>query len=440
MTLRLQPEWLSAPGHESGTTELPPDEATLAAIKITVAGQCLSRLTDESGKERDYVCVSGYRLACWITRNWWRLLFEAERHGFLDDPTWLDGHSLASIGEGWLWPRITIASDGDCVVLRSRPSPGNRVEPLAFVSEAEARPSRPLFEEIAGQFVKEVLDRVRTRNLGASDLHMSWRELSAERSDDEIAQYRELEGSLGYEPDGAAPQTVKRLYRDGKRLGVRAMTEVAANGPSGGEPLTAEIMEREARNSGFQSDLGSTSQVADLADDVRVRKEPAWAYGEDAARRVRRRAGLSDGPLKNQSLAELSGVTAAGVVDDTRFEPMAYALSAGRGPGRVVFRSQWETGRRFELGRLLGDAVLFRNGERLQPTTRAETFRQRAQRAFAAELLCPYEALRDFLGGDTTDMAREEAARLFGVSMRAVTTMLVNKGDLSRDHLPLWGN
>ena len=440
MTLRLQPEWLSAPGHESDTAELAPDEATLAAIRITVAGQCLSRLSDESGKERDYVSVSGYRLACWISRNWWRLLFEAERGSFWDDPTWLDGHSLASIGEGWLWPRITIAADGDCVVLRSRPSPGNAVEPLAFVSEAEARPSRPQFEESAGQFVKEVLDRLRTRNLGASDLQMSWRELSAERSDDEIAQYRALEGSLGFEPDGAAPQTVKRLYGDGKRLGVRAMTEVAASGRSGGVPLTAEIMEREARNSGFRSDLGNASQMADLVDDIPVGKEPAWDYGEDVARRVRRRAGLSDGPLKNQRLAELCGVAAAGVVDDTRFKPMAYAISASGGTGRVVFRSRWETGRRFELGRLLGDAVLFRNGERLHPATRAETFRQRAQRAFAAELLCPYGALRHFLRGDTSDMAREEAARRFGVSIRAVTTILVNKGDLSSDYLPLSGN
>ena len=440
MTLRLQPEWLSAPGHASDATELAPDEATLAAIKISAAGQCLSRLSDESGTERDYVCASGYRLAYWISRNWWRLLFEAERGRFLDDPTWLDGHSVASIGEGWLWPRITIAADGDCVVLRSRPSAGNRVEPLAFMSEAEARASRPEFEESAGQFVKEVLDRLRTRNLRASDLHMSWRELSAERSDEEIARYRALEGSLGYEPDGAAPQTVKRLYRDGKRLGVRAMTEVAASGPSGGMPLTAEVMEREARNAGFQSDLGNVPQMADLADEFRVRKEPAWDYGEDAARRVRRRAGLSDGPLKTQRLADLCGVAAAGVVDEARFEPMAYALSANGGPGSVVFRSQWETGRRFELGRLLGDAVLFRNGERLHPATRAETFRQRAQRAFAAELLCPYDSLCDFLRGDTSEMAREEAARRFRVSIRAVTTILVNKGDLARDYLPLWGN
>lgn len=437
MTLRMQPDWLSAPGHESDATELAPDEATLAAIEISAPGECLSRLSDESGEERDFVCVSGYRLACWISRNWWRLLFEAERDGFLDDPIWLDGHSLTSIGEGWLWPRITIAADGDSVVLRSRPSRRNSVEPLAFVSQTEVRAPRKEFADTAGWFVERVLDRLRTLNVEAPDLRSSWGELSAERSDTEIAQYRELEGSLGFEPDGAAPQTVNRLYRDRKRLGTRAMTEVVASGRSGGVPLTSDVIEREARNSGFGSELGNLSWLADLADDFGVAKEPAWGFGEDAARRVRRRASLSDGPVENHRLGELCGIVPTGLVDDARFAPLAFALHSSRSSGSVVFRSRWETGRRFELGRLLGDVVLFRNSERLHPATRAETFRQRAQRAFAAELLCPYDSLRDFMKGDKSEMAREEAARHFRVSTRAVTTILVNKGDLSRDHLPV---
>ena len=440
MSLAIRPEWLSAPDHGSDAPELASDEATLAAITISAGDECLSRLSDESGQERDYVCVSAYQLAHWITRNWWRFLFEAERHRYSNDPIWLDGHSLASIGEGWLWPRISIAADGDLVVLRSRPSEGDEVEPLAFMSEAEVRVSRSEFAHTAERFVEGVVDRLKTWNVEDSDLDCSWRELNAERSDGEVTQYRELEGSLGYEPDGASPQTVERLYRDRERLGASAMTEVAANGRSGATPLTAQTLEQEARNSGFVSDLGSPSLMNDLADEIGPASEPAWSFGEEAAREVRRKAGFGDGPLANRRLSELCGADAAGLTDDTRYDGLAFALCANGKRGRVVLRSRWETGRRFELARLLGDGLLFASDERLHPATKSETFRQRVQRAFAAELLCPYDALRDFLRGDTSAMARDEAARHFHVSSRAVTTILVNKHDLSRDQLPLHGD
>jgi Zn-dependent peptidase ImmA (M78 family) len=57
------------------------------------------------------------------------------------------------------------------------------------------------------------------------------------------------------------------------------------------------------------------------------------------------------------------------------------------------------------------------------------------QRAFAAELLCPFEALEEKLAGDLSADAREDAARYFNVSERAVTTVLVNNHRLDRDYL-----
>ena len=43
---------------------------------------------------------------------------------------------------------------------------------------------------------------------------------------------------------------------------------------------------------------------------------------------------------------------------------------------RIVFRSKWRTGRRFELARLLGDLLLTDESDRLYPATRARTYRQ----------------------------------------------------------------
>jgi Zn-dependent peptidase ImmA (M78 family) len=76
--------------------------------------------------------------------------------------------------------------------------------------------------------------------------------------------------------------------------------------------------------------------------------------------------------------------------------------------------------------------------DRWLPATDAKTARQKMQRAFAIEFLCPIQSLTAFLDGDFSSDATEEAAEHFGVSHTAVETHLVNNCLLSpevlRDH------
>jgi hypothetical protein len=437
MSLLIRANWLIGPGGPPGGAELAFDQATLAGIKISAKRKVFTRLRDDAGRQRDVVRVSAYRLALWLTRNWWRLGHEAERTGHWNDPAWLDGHSLASIGEGWLWPRLTIAADGKSLVFRSLPEEGSKVEPAAWLTGAEVRVAREVFSACTEQFVRDVLDRLNAWKLKETELRTCWHELQAERSDPEVALYRQLEGSLGFDADEAPPAIIQRFHKDRDLVGVTAMTEVAANQAAGQSPLTAQGLRDAALHSGFASALGNGAIPSDLADDYGVAREPAWRYGERAAKRVRRKLGQASGLLTNHRLAELCSTASDGLTDDTSFAPMAFSLYETRRKGRVVFRSRWETGRRFELARLLGDQLLFPAEEALHPSTGAETFRQRAQRAFAAEFLCPYNDLREFLNGDISETAREEAGRHFLVSPRAVTTILVNKGHLARGSLRL---
>lgn len=103
------------------------------------------------------------------------------------------------------------------------------------------------------------------------------------------------------------------------------------------------------------------------------------------------------------------------------------------------WRLRWEpmtqrTGRRFEAAGLLADRMVVHKQEALRPATSAHTYRQRMQRAFAAEFLCPVESLVECLP-DFSDEARQRAARRFAVSPLAVTSQLVNNAHLRRDEL-----
>ena len=56
------------------------------------------------------------------------------------------------------------------------------------------------------------------------------------------------------------------------------------------------------------------------------------------------------------------------------------------------------------------------------------TARQKRQRSFAAEFLCPIDALVAFLNGNYSESAQEEAAENFQVSEKTVETLLINHG------------
>ena len=93
------------------------------------------------------------------------------------------------------------------------------------------------------------------------------------------------------------------------------------------------------------------------------------------------------------------------------------------------------TDRRFELARVLGDAV-WTSLAHFGVISRGKTDRQKFQRAFAQSLLCPFEDLRHYvnLSGPTEDQI-EAAARRYHVHRSVVGTLLVNKVFLARETL-----
>ena len=91
---------------------------------------------------------------------------------------------------------------------------------------------------------------------------------------------------------------------------------------------------------------------------------------------------------------------------------------------------------RFELSRILGDAIInpSSNEEWLVASDYNST-RQKSQRAFAAELLCPIGSLDTFLDGDYSAENQEEAARHYNVSLQTINSLLVNNRLIGRDQL-----
>jgi hypothetical protein len=98
--------------------------ASLGQLEIRIDGRYLTKLEDTLARAlRDFANLSAYDLAFWLAANWWRLRWEPERSG----SDWRMSHSLGGVGRGYVWPDITVMSDGERVVLASRATPWCRM-------------------------------------------------------------------------------------------------------------------------------------------------------------------------------------------------------------------------------------------------------------------------------------------------------------------------
>ncbi|MDB5692613.1 MAG: hypothetical protein JWO81_1676, partial [Alphaproteobacteria bacterium] len=92
----------------------PEERATFAALGIRFGDVWLSEAEDLFvGRTRRAVYLSAYRLAEWLSWNWWRLRWEP----FRTTESWNLAHRLSTIGGGYVWPNVRIASDGERILL-----------------------------------------------------------------------------------------------------------------------------------------------------------------------------------------------------------------------------------------------------------------------------------------------------------------------------------
>ena len=417
------------------------DEIATSTLRLAANGQLMTRVVDEQQKPHDGPRVSAFRLAEWLLWNWWRIRWEPSRSdsGSL---SWRQAHETTSIGGGWLWPRITFDSDGFNVAIRSAGSEATVTEPVSFLGEDDEQfVSASAFEEGVDSFVEDVLSQLGTYGVAADPVSRMWDELQEERSDYDLTTYRRFEALLGRNPDEGDEAAIHQLTKDSLILGEEAANEVAASTPlTHGAAVTAASLLTVARQDGFDISErnGVSSPMTDNTMTLMESDYPGplvpWQVGQNAAKDLRASEGLGDRPITDRLLCDMCGLP-DGVIgrSSPAKPPMAYTVSTKRRK-RIVFRARVPTGRRFDAARLLGDKLLVSNSERLQPATRTHTFRQKMQRAFAAEFLCPFDALLDRLDSDYSDDSIEEAAKKFRVSPMLVAARLENSGKLDSRH------
>lgn len=410
----------------------PEERACFAALGIRFGDIWLSEADDRLTKRtRVAPYLSAYKLAEWLAWNWWRLRWEPRTRA--DD--WALAHRMSTIGSGYVWPNITVYSDGERVVVDAKPTRSDPKEPIRYIADATVVLRAVDFESAIDAFLEQVQGQLRSEGIKETNFDRIWNFVKEERQDSEAIRWRKLEAVLGFDPDEADEALINRLIDDANTLGQRAIMEIAADRQAGAVMTPQEFRDL-AHASGTTFRSADAARLAPVTRLPAIGQTPAWQRGAEAAKALRTQEKLGDGPISNARLAALAGSPPTVLDNRSSAKGFSFAYSETQNDGYITLRARVATGRRFELARLIGDRLAGGSGnEPLLPATTTYTYRQKMQRAFAAELLCPFDVLTDMLRGDMSGDAIEEAALHFDVSERTVRTLLVNHGRLSRDNL-----
>jgi len=369
--LRINVKWMAA---ASGEPEV---MATAALVDIYVDNVSLTRNQDIWAETvRDNVFVSAYPLAMWLASSWWRLNHEPlpvqqPGHG------WRMAHELGAANHGFVWPRVIFIPDGEAIHVWAGASmmPDQSVQYLQALDVPRLITSTG-FRQSVERFMHSVLARLDAKELAGSNLALSELApaITASGATPDLAVIGELASAVGIVgTPGISPESIDHLEH--------------------GAP---------------------------------------WERAVHDARALRRKIGNIRDSVSNRSLYNLLGLSSETVANwssQVGRSPVAVAIPKNDHQLKFVPRRHSPAGQRFELARFLG--------EYLRPSTREDrwlastdlaTSRQKYQRAFAAEFLCPIDALTSFLNGDFSSYAIEEAANVFEVSEQTITSLLRNNG------------
>jgi len=388
-------EWLAS------DTGSPFERATNAELSIVIGNHQVTEVEDfESKTVRRTIRASAGLAAIWFVANWWRLRWEAEPSiSTREDLSWAMSHHTPAIGGGFVWPDLAFrGSDGQqvfAVCKRYQVAASEQLSPIRYLNSFSAVIDASVFEKSVTAFVETVLARLHSLGIRKSELHDLWDDLHYEKGNAKASSHRKLEALLGLDPD-ENDELIGCLFKWSKTYGKHALEEISASTDKA--QITAILADAKAAAQEVKSfaELPGRNESSALMS-LPVDAAP-WQQGQTAAYALRKRWQLDSQPVSDETLADRLNISLNKLLNVKEKAPFSFALRGGSGLGFVLNRPHSHS-RRFDTARLIGDHVGFDLDDPLRPATGAMTNRQKFQRAFAAEFLCPSEMIRERFAG-----------------------------------------
>jgi hypothetical protein len=441
--LQINFEW--EPGEPVRAPEL---AATWARLEIWVGSQCVTQVEDiDSGSVRRSVYGSLYPLAEWIAYNWWLLradsrpasfqpslwTYSALRGSRTNLNRWLNHHNLRAVGEGFSWPDLTIIPEGRYSRVVWRADAADKTEarrPVRFIRTGEAWVETRVMEGSLAHLVDSVITRLSEQGVKGTALSKEWETLR--HTDPEEIEFCLAAARLGLDPYAEALEVQDSILQASQELDDDVLQDFLSavdphridDGLRWVAATLREIRDLPAQHGSVTELRTAVSQRGELAVSAEGGPRP-WDAGYRQARQVRQLLELE--PHAPFEFADLMQVRDSDSHDKRLQAAGGYAQQQRSVLvlGRPLLGRQT---RHFMQARALWHFLYDPLGSFL--VTAAHTDRQKAERAFAAELLAPAEGIAELLDLEAGQFATDDldaVAERFGVSSQLVRHQVDNQ-------------
>ena len=393
-------------------------DAATRRLAIRLGDAWLTRLVRRGSDQPDR-CLEAppLPLAFWFLDNWWRIRCEPPPPQRDFPAHWRIAHHLPSVGAGYPWPNVSLWGEGYRYAVMVHADAHNLQRALRFDADPglEYVPSSTA-ERAIDTFIDHVLQDTGT---DCDGLEQEFRYLRDERADPDASRWRRIEAMLGFDPDDAPEALVTDYETLSERFGIESVEE-AALAQQGGQSVN--VFQDTLRAAEASKVVLRTPATIARIDLDHHRHRPPWQLAVRAAGQLRQHLRVPPGPIRNPRLSEVLGISIERLATQRAWPPsVPYGLrlrDASGNANRLALRSRWAHSRRFELCRSLGD-IIWSGNDPLGPLSAAKSGRQKFQRAFAQEFLCPFDDLRAYIPNEDPTGRRHQRT-LGGAGLRRV--------------------
>lgn len=419
---------------ESATDQVSAPElaATLARLQIGVNSHYVTVAEDlHNGSIRRSINVALYPLAEWIVFNWWQLLFASRFEsldGNLASPS--NRNSMRSIGDGFIWPNLSITPEGGMVHLSWMADPFvPQGRGIRFVTSGQERVSTDWIVESFVELVESVLIRLDEASIGETPLHKEW--TAIRQLDEDEAEFCQACGRLGIDPFSDGFDLSRPILNVFSRLEPPIVWEFfdAANPERLDEncdwALRADAL---ALSSRAQFDRDLLKRSREVPSDGFSGSRP-YELGYLQARAVRKKLGLK--PSSFFPVEDLSIQVQIENSNEPSLQGLTRQTADAQGAALIMGWDASENARRFSTCRAAWH-LIFGNADYAFLLTSGTSQSQQTARAFAAELLAPAEGIRSMMGRGMGSISYSPMiADRFGVSETVIERQIENQVSVS---------
>lgn len=423
VTLEIQFDWEEPEGARG-----PELRATWASLRIAVDGRAVTRVYDRrlnSVRERIYLPL--YPVAEWLAASWWRLLHESWIPARSRD--YWSRHNVRYGREGFALPDLVLAPRGESIEVQWQHADLPDLD-LEFLGGGSVVVRRTDLERELRRLLDAVLQRLRDQNVAETLFEEEWERIRGTEPEEEA--FARIAATVGRDPYEISEEDERRILRAHEKLQKLSIPADEFWHAVPAEELESRLDQLEAAVEEIAHPRARLRVSLDGRDPSQA-DSPPWVQGYEAARRLRLETARGDEPFSTfQELADWAMDRSFGPgVHDFRlgdtFEALAHRENGSVGIALSPKRS--DSARAFTFARALYELSSPMPGA-FDLVTRSRTDRQARNRAFAAELLAPADALRERLAGvsvvayeDLEDLAGE-----FAVEAKVVEHQLDNHG------------